>query len=54
LAFRLGLNQGYLSAGLGLDVHYFTLDLATYGEEMGLNAGSFQDRRYTFNFGLHI
>jgi hypothetical protein len=54
IAVRLGLNQGYLSAGLGLDVHYFTLDLATYGEELGLNAGSFEDRRYTFNFGFHI
>jgi hypothetical protein len=54
LAFRLGLNQGYISAGLGLDVQYFTLDLATYGEEMGLNAGTFQDRRYTLNFGFHI
>lgn len=54
LAIRLGVNQGYLTAGLGLNFHYFTLDLATYGEEMGLNAGTLQDRRFTLNFGFHI
>jgi hypothetical protein len=54
IALRLGLNQGYWTAGLGLDVHYVSLDLASYGEEMGLNAGSIEDRRYTFNLGLHI
>ncbi len=54
IAFRAGLNQGYWTAGLGLDAHYFTLNLASYGEEMGLNAGVLQDRRYTLDFGLHI
>ncbi len=54
IALRLGLNQGYITGGLGLDVHYFTLNLATYGEEMGLNAGTLEDRRYTFDIGFHI
>jgi hypothetical protein len=54
LAFRAGVNQGYLCGGLGLDFHYVNLDVATYGEELGLNAGTFEDRRYTFNIGFHI
>jgi hypothetical protein len=53
-AFRLGLNQGYLTAGFGINFHYLTIDIATYGEELGLNAGTFEDRRYTLNLGLHI
>lgn len=54
LAFRLGVNQGYWCGGLGLDVRVITLDLATYGEEMGLNSGTLEDRRYAVNFGFHI
>lgn len=54
LAFRMGVNQGYLGGGIGLDVHYFTFNIATYGEEMGLNSGSLEDRRYTFDLGIHI
>lgn len=53
-AFRAGLNQGYLAGGLGIDFHYLTLDFATYGEELGLNTGILEDRRYTLNLGLHI
>jgi hypothetical protein len=53
-ALRAGLNQGYLSGGLGIDLHYLSLNIATYGEELGLNAGTFEDRRYTFDIGLHI
>jgi hypothetical protein len=54
LAARLGLNQGYWSAGLGLDLHILTLNVATYGEEMGLNAGDLEDRRYAVNLGIHF
>ncbi len=54
IALRLGLNQGYMAGGLGFDLHYINLDLATYGEELGLNAGTYEDRRYTVNLGLHI
>ncbi len=53
-AFRAGINQGYLAAGFGIDFHYLTLDIATYGEELGLNTGTFEDRRYALTFGLHI
>jgi hypothetical protein len=46
LAIRAGINQGYFTAGLGVDLRFFTLDLSTYAEEMSLNPGGFGDRRY--------
>ena len=51
---RLGINQGYLCAGLGLDLRYFTLDFATYGEELTLNPGGMEDRRYAFKLAFQI
>jgi hypothetical protein len=54
LVARLGMSQGYFSAGVGIDTQVFNLDLATYGEEMGLNAGTLEDRRYAVTIGLHI
>lgn len=54
LAIRGGINQGYLCGGFGLDLLFLTLDASTYGEEMGLNAGSFEDRRYALSFGFKI
>ncbi|MFZ9596664.1 MAG: hypothetical protein ACO3A2_11385 [Bdellovibrionia bacterium] len=54
LAARVGLNQGYWTAGLGLDFHYLTLNLATYAEEMSLNTGILEDRRYALSLGVHI
>ena len=54
MAFRLGLNQGYFTAGFGLDLGFFDLNLATYGEELGLNPGTVEDRRYALEFGFQI
>jgi hypothetical protein len=54
LAIRTGLNQGYITGGLGMDFSWFSFNLATYGEEMGLNAGTLEDRRYALEFGFHI
>lgn len=51
---RLGFNQIFLSAGLGLDLKYFSLDLSTYGEEMTLNPGGSQDRRYALKMAFKI
>ncbi|MEK6705130.1 MAG: hypothetical protein AABZ06_05030 [Bdellovibrionota bacterium] len=51
---RLGINQGYFTAGLGVDVRYFTFDFATYGEELSLNPGLLGDRRYAFRISLGI
>jgi hypothetical protein len=54
IALRGGVNQGYLGGGIGFDFRFFTLDAATYGEEIGLNAGTYEDRRYIATIGLHI
>ena len=54
LAIRGGINQGYFAAGLGFDFGFFCMDASTYGEEMGLNVGSFEDRRYAIDFGFQI
>jgi hypothetical protein len=54
LAPRIGFNQGYLSGGLGILTRYVTLELATYGEEMRLNVGDQQDRRYAVRLAFQI
>ena len=52
--FRLGLNQGYIAGGLGIDFKVLTIDAATYGEEMSLNAGGLEDRRMAIKIALQI
>lgn len=54
IALRTGINQGYLCGGLGFDFGFFAMNLSTYGEELGLNVGSFEDRRYSLDFGFQI
>lgn len=39
LSFRAGINDALLAAGFGLDLSYFTLSLAMYGSELGLDPG---------------
>lgn len=45
-AVRMGLNQGYFTAGATLDFPVVRLDVATYAEEVGAYAGQREDRRY--------
>lgn len=54
LAPRVGINQGYFGLGLGVDLRFFNLDLAYYGEELGLNSGTRQDRRLALRLDFHI
>jgi hypothetical protein len=54
IALRTGINQGYLCGGLGFDFGFFMLNASTYGEELGLNAGVLEDRRYALDFGFQI
>jgi len=54
MTFRAGINQGYWTAGFGLDLRFFELNIASYGEELGLNAGVQEDRRYAAEFGFKI
>lgn len=51
---RAGINQGYLCAGVGFDLPVLKIDLATYGEEMSLNVGGLEDRRYAIRIGFAI
>jgi len=54
VSLRAGVNQGYAAAGFGLDLFILKLNFATYGEELGLNPGISQDRRYTLDLGFKI
>lgn len=56
LKLQTGLHQGYLSAGMQVDVGLLNLKLVTYTEELGVSAGaaSLPDRRYAFQFKLLI
>ena len=51
---RLGINQGYLTGGLGLDLRFLTLEYAYSTEEMALNVGVFPDHRHTVKIALQI
>jgi hypothetical protein len=46
LSVRAGLNQGYFTAGATLNFKVIKLDVATYGEEVGVIGGQKEDRRY--------
>jgi len=45
LSVGIGINQGYLTGGVGITYKSFRLDIATYGEEAGAYAGQREDRR---------
>jgi len=53
-ALRAGIGQGYLSAGVGFDLPLFKIDLTTYGEELALNSGEYEDRRYALRIGISL
>ena len=54
LAARAGISQGYLTAGFGIDLIFLNLNIATYAEELGLNPGVMEDRRYAAQLGFEI
>ncbi len=54
ILLRAGINQGYLCAGVGIDLPVLDIELATYGEEMSLNVGGKEDRRYALNIKISI
>lgn len=39
ISLRAGLNETYLSTGIGLDLTLFQIDLAMYGSELGIDPG---------------
>lgn len=52
LALRVGLNQGYVSYGAGLDFWLLKLDYAYYKEEVGAYAGQREDARHVVELSL--
>lgn len=54
LDLRVGLNQGYYTAGVGLDMALMRIDLATYGVELGAYPGQQEDRRYVLQATIEM
>jgi hypothetical protein len=54
IAMRVGINQGYFTAGVGFDLKVLNIEAATYGEEMSDNPGNLEDRRYAFRLQFKI
>ncbi|NQZ01368.1 MAG: hypothetical protein HRT45_11960 [Bdellovibrionales bacterium] len=50
--WAVGLNQGYLTAGVGARLAWFQFDFATYGEEVGVDAAPKESRRYMLELSL--
>ncbi len=55
---RVGVNQGYMSYGAGVNLGIFRVDATSYGVEIGERAGQQEDRRYmvqlSFDFGFEF
>lgn len=51
---RAGLNQGYYTAGVGLNFGLLHLDAATYGVELGAYPGQLEDRRYVAQLTIEL
>jgi hypothetical protein len=45
-SLRVGAGQGYVSAGFGLDFHYFKLNAATWGSEVGQKSRQKESRMF--------
>ncbi|MEZ4819946.1 MAG: hypothetical protein R3A45_08635 [Bdellovibrionota bacterium] len=54
LAVRGGLSQGYLTAGLTIDLRFFSLDAAIYKEEIGVNTREAGNLRYAATASFKI
>jgi hypothetical protein len=50
--WSVGVNQGYLSLGLGAKLAWFQFNLATYAEEVGTASVPNQSRRYAAELAL--
>ncbi len=50
--WRAGLNQGYWTAGFTGEFGIFKLDLASYGEEVGVESVKIENRRYMLEMSL--
>src|SRR5690606_2259934 len=53
-AIRAGFHQGLPTLGLGLNGKYATLDLAWYGEEMGLSLDTLRHQRLALRLAIGL
>ena len=51
-AFRLGLNQGYPTAGLGIRLGIFCLDYVYFTRELGYYPGQFPQQKHVLSLGV--
>jgi hypothetical protein len=51
---RGGMNQGYYTAGVGLDLGILRVDAATWGVELGAYPGQMVDRRYMAQLTIEL
>ena len=52
--YRIGLSQGYMTAGLSATLGVFQLDVATYSEELGTTDAPRDSRRYIAKASLEF
>lgn len=52
--YRVGLSQGYLTAGLSAMFTVFNLDLVTYGEDVGTYSTPKENRLYLARFSMNF
>lgn len=52
--YRVGLNQGYLTAGLSMLFTVFNLDLVTYGEDIGSYDAPKESRKWMLRLNVDI
>lgn len=53
-AYRVGLNQGYFTAGLSAMFTIFNLDFVTYGEDVGTYSKSVENRMYMVRLNMNF
>lgn len=53
-AYRIGLNQGYLSAGFSARLAWFNLDLVTWGEEVGTEKYKKESRIWMVKMNIEL
>jgi hypothetical protein len=49
---RAGVNQGYVTYGVGVEATNIQFDILTYAEEIGTHSGQQKDRRYLLRLGV--
>ncbi len=54
LFVRAGMNQKYWTAGLELSSEHTQIQVASYGEDVGSDGDSVEDRRYVFKFAFRF